>query len=124
SSGHLDDAITHLDTAISLSPNDPSRWNFHLFKGSALLGASEYEGAISSLREAARLRSTAFWPYLFMIVCFVELDRMDDAAKAMKDLLGRNPGWTVKKTMSALGSSNSIYDLCVSGLHKAGLPEE
>lgn len=122
-SGHLDEAIIHLDTANSLSPNDPSRWNFHLFKGSALLASNDYEGAISSMREAARLRSTAFWPYLFLIVCFSELDQMDKAAKAMKDQLERNPSWTLKKTMSSLGNSNSIYERCISGLRKAGFPE-
>lgn len=122
-SGFLQEAIIHLNTAISLSPNDPSRWNFHLFKGSTLLAGKDYEAAISSLREAARLRSTAFWPYLFMVVCFSELDQMDKAKKAVKGLLDRNPNWTVKKTITALTNSSGIFEKCINGLRKAGFPE-
>jgi TolB-like protein len=122
-SGYLDEAISHLNTAINLSPNDPSRWNFHLFKGSTLLAAKDYVNAIASMREAARLRSTAFWPYVFMIVCFCELEQMDKASEAAKDLLDRNPNWTTKKTIAALTNSSGISDQCISGLRKVGFPE-
>jgi len=85
------ESISCFDQAIRLSPNDPARWNFYLTKGLALYGWDSFEDAIVCFREAARLRPTAFWPPIFLTVCFYSLDRMDEANASLEEALKIKP---------------------------------
>jgi Flp pilus assembly protein TadD len=49
----------------------------------------EYEEAGDNFRQAAVLRSTAFWPHVWLAAVFVELGQMTEARAAIKDTLAR-----------------------------------
>jgi TolB-like protein/class 3 adenylate cyclase len=123
--GHLKDAIPCHDKAIRLSPNDPSRWNFHLLKGMSLFGNGENSLSLTSFSEAARLRPKAFWPFLGLSANLFRLGQITEAADAIKEVLARNPTWTAKKMSDTFASfDGSHLNEWVDTVKQAGLPEE
>jgi adenylate cyclase len=122
--GRYAEAISCFEKAIELSPNDPSRWNFLLLKGDALSFEGEYEEAIVNLSAAARLRPTAFWPYVNLAASHAALGRMEEARAAMKETLARNPDCTSSFVVAACeGLPNDDLQAYIARLQKAGLPD-
>jgi adenylate cyclase len=93
--GRYEEASSSFDQAINLSPNDPTRWNFYLMKGIALYGMEKFEEALVYVKEAARLRPTAFWPHVNRSACLSALGRMEEARAALADALERKPDLSV-----------------------------
>jgi adenylate cyclase len=122
--GRPADAIPCFDQAIRLSPNDPFRWNFFFVKGGALIQLEEYENAIVNLKNAARLRSAAFWPHLLLATALVGLGRMEEARAAVGEALSRKPDCTLA-FVSQVGRNFPRYytEKLLGNLRKAGLPE-
>jgi len=122
--GFLKDAIPCHDKAIRLSPNDPSRWNFHLLKGISLIGIGENDLSLTSFTEAARLRPKAFWPQLGIAHCYVRLDQMDKAKAAINEALQRNPDWTARKMTKGFANFKGTHlSDWIDGVEQAGLPK-
>lgn len=86
-----DEAIECFDRAITLSPNDPSRWNFYLVKGFALYGLDRFEDSIVCYKEAARMRPAAFWPLALLAGSLSALDRLEEARGVLSNALERKP---------------------------------
>jgi Flp pilus assembly protein TadD len=123
-SAQFAEAILCFEKAIRLSPNDPSRWNFYLLKADALFYSGECEDAIINVKEAIRLRPTAFWPYFTLASSLVELGRMEEAHAAVQQALARKPDITVTLVSDITKSFPSEYlEIYLENLRKAGLPE-
>ena len=122
--GRYADAVSCFDQAIRLSPNDPSRWNFYLLRGFSLYALGELETSIKDVKEAARLRPTAFWPLLALAASLAALGRMDDAQAAIEETLARKPDCTIA-LIASLSKDHPAdnLDKFLSDLGKAGLPE-
>ena len=122
--GRPADALPYFDKAIRLSPNDPSRWNFFYMKGSTLIQLDEYENALVCLKNAASLRSTAFFPHLLCATALVGLGRMDEARAAIEEVLSRKPDCTLA-FVSQIGKSlaSDYAAKLIDHLQKAGLPD-
>ena len=120
----FEEAIQYFDKAIRLSPNDPSRWNFYLIKGDALVGIREYDQAIIAYQEASRLRPAAFWPYLNLATAYVALNRMAEAKVAVDQALVRKPDCSVASLFKILEHEPSEQlNRYIETLRQAGLPE-
>ena len=65
--GRADEAVTHLMTALRLSPRDPLLAHFHEGLAFAYFALGEHEAALASARESARLR--ADWPRVYHVLC-------------------------------------------------------
>jgi len=123
--GRLKESVGSYDQAIRLSPNDPSRWNFYLLKGFSLTCLEQYEQAIESLKEATRLRSSAFWPFFCMASAYWGLGREEDARAAVDDGLKRKPDWTVVKTLETFGDEPLEHiERWANMMGEAGLPKD
>jgi adenylate cyclase len=123
--GRYDEAIPCFERAIRLSPNDPSRWNFHLLKGVALTGRGELEAAIACFRDAARQRPAAFWPHSNMAACYAGLGRMDEAKAAVAEALHRKPDLSLgffARIGGSAGKGLPHVQRILDGLTRAGLP--
>lgn len=122
--GKYAESVSCFDQAIRLSPNDPSRWNFYIMKGIALYAIGEFETSIVNLKEAARLRPTAFWTYLFLAGAFVGLGRIDEARTAMKEALARKPDCNVAffRKFATAFRGNHVNSL-IGHLKQVGLPD-
>ena len=123
-SGRFEESIPCFDKAIKLSPNDPSRWNFFLLKGIALLLLGEFDRAIASFEESSQLRPTAFWPFVGLAAAYVAQERTEDAQSAINAALDRNPDWTVAKMSGVFATLPHRHQVMwLNYMRKAGLPE-
>jgi TolB-like protein/Tfp pilus assembly protein PilF len=123
-SGKLEESIRSFDRAIELSPNDPSRWNFFLLKGIALLLLGEFDRAIDNFEESSRLRPLAFWPFVGLAAAYVAQERTEDAQTAINTVLERNPDWTVTKMSGVFATlPSTLREIWLDYMRKAGLPE-
>lgn len=77
-----------------------------------------------NVKEAARLRPTAFWPLLFLAGSLVALGRMDEARAAVKETLARKPDCTIAFLANVVKAYRADHlNRLFSDLKKAGLPE-
>ncbi len=121
--GHFHEAIECFDEAIRLSPNDPGRWNFYLLRGTMLFATLAYGDAIECLKESARLRPAAFFPYVMMAATYIEMNDHMAAKEAVDEILKRNPDFNVAKLRIVFGKSPAEHlVMIVKNLEIAGLP--
>jgi adenylate cyclase len=123
--GRYREAVSCFDQAIVLSPNEPSRWNFYVMKGFALYGLESFEEAIVWLKEASRLRPTAFWPLLDTAACLAALGRTKEAQDAIVEALKRKPDLSMNFINGYVGKFTEPPPHLTSlaeHLAKAGLP--
>ena len=65
--GRADEAVSHLETALRLSPHDPLLAHFHEGLAFAHFARADYALALAAARESARLR--ADWPRVYHVWC-------------------------------------------------------
>jgi adenylate cyclase len=120
------EACRCFDHALQLSPNDPSRWNFHQLKAVARYAAGTYEDAIPGFKDAMRLRPKAFWPWVFMSACLSAMGRMDEARDALVEAKKLNPNLNAAffdTYGQRYGRVPPYMARMLDDLRKAGLPE-
>ncbi len=121
--GKAQEAITHFDLAIRLSPHDPNLGVMIGRIGLAYLHLGDYEQAVEYARKAARYPGTYSRPAI-LVSALAHLGRDEEAKRARGELLRRRPDFTC----SFLKENTQIIfpDLVarmVEGLRKAGVPE-
>ncbi len=121
--GKAEEAITHCNLAIRLSPHDP---NLGVVMGrfaAAHLLLGDYEQAVEYARKALRYPASQF-RHTFLVSALAHLGRDEEAKRALAELLRRRPDFTCSFFKE---SSPIIFpDLnarIVEGLRKAGVPE-
>jgi TolB-like protein/Flp pilus assembly protein TadD len=122
-SGDADNAIFHADKADRLSPRDPARGLWTIARS----WASFIQGDVAKAAEWARWITEANpefpagWRHLAAF-CGL-LDRKDEAAFAVGELLRRMPNVTVSNSRDVVPGNNAdILEKFVDGLRKAGVP--
>jgi len=124
--GRYEEANSSFYQAINLSPNDPTRWNFYLMKGIALYGMEKFEDALVCMKEAARLRPTAFWPHVMRSICLSALGRMEEARVAIAEALERKPDFSVEflaQWIERFPNPPSHMRRSIDDLLRVGLPK-
>ena len=122
--GRATEGIPNCNTAISLSPHDPTRWAFCMLKAWCHYQLGNYGDAERWAREAVRARTQEFWPHSVLAVVLVELDRPEEARIAVDEVRRLNPGVSISlfervTQYQDVGTREKFID----GLRKAGLPE-
>ena len=114
--------MAQFDKALRLSPQDPYRWATLTMRAGALLMNEEYEDAVEWGRRAISKRPEMFWAYVHVAAALGHLERHEEAAQTLKDLL------KVKSEFSAATIDETIRfrrnadrEHFLEGLHKAGL---
>ncbi len=122
--GRSDEAIPHFDQAIRLSPNDTQRWSFEQMKGVAFWYLGQTEDALAYAVSACRHPNTVFWPFTSVAAALVELDRMDEAKKALAEAVRRQPELTITAMRGMYPwPETARAELFLENMRKAGLPE-
>lgn len=86
--GRLDDGLTHLDRAASLSPE---RVDFHFSLGTALLRHGRSQAAVQALYEAYRLKPDEAAVVVNLAVARRQCGQFDEAVRELNGLLDRLP---------------------------------
>jgi adenylate cyclase len=123
-SGRWVEAVESSDRAIRLSPHDPLLWLFLTCKSMALLCSGDLDQAEDIARQATRLPVAEFSPYFALAGVLGHRNKIDEAQRAMQDLLRIKPEATIRLMEEILPFRNSAdIGLLTEGLRKAGMPE-
>jgi adenylate cyclase len=125
--GRAKEAIPEIETALRLSPRDPTRnaWEFNMCNAYALL--AEWEKAVEWCQKSIATNAGFWLPYVDLAAANSWLGQDAEAKAAVASLLKLKPGLTMQQLMGLKfsGDPQFLRELqpIAEGLRKAGLPE-
>ena len=125
--GRAKEPIPEIETALRLSPRDPSRnaWEFNVCNAYSLMG--EWEKAVVWCQKSIATNAGLFFPYIDLAAANGWLGHDAQAKAAVAGLLKLKPGLTVQQVASVKWSDDPQFQReaqrIFEGLRKAGLPE-
>lgn len=122
--GNFEDAFPHFQRAIDLSPYDPQRWAFYAYRALAHLFAGQFELALDWARQSTRVPNCHYWPFSHRVCALGHLQRHEELAAAVEELLERRPDFTCELARQRLFYIRHQHqlDIYLEGLRKAGIP--
>jgi adenylate cyclase len=113
--------LSHIETALRLSPRDPMTYMFFTAQALCKFVAGDYSGALSSSERSVSIHPSSD-NHLFMAAALAELGEMDKAREQIKRTLTFSP----KMNLVVIGrgvQGNPGWEKYHAALRKAGLPE-
>ena len=123
--GQPEDSISQFEEAIRLSPQDPHRWAFMMYRSLAHLFLRQHEAAAEWAGKAVRIPNSAYWANAHLVSALGHLDRPDPTRSAVADLYRRKPKFScgfARKHLFYIQNPDQMSHY-VDGLRKAGIPE-
>ncbi len=122
--GKAEEAMTHSNMAIRLSPHDPNLGVMITRIAMARFLLRDYEQAVEHARKALRYPGVTFWINAFLVSALAHLGRDEETERACAELLRRRPNFTCSfYKENAPAASPDLVASVVEGLRKAGVPE-
>jgi adenylate cyclase len=124
--GQFEEALETIDVALRLSPRDPLRFLFFLFKGKSHDGLGQIEAAEAAYRESVALnrRVPTVIPNIVLIEFLARRDRLEEARGLMTELLGLHPEINVASVSPQTEAAWDVFkERWRDNLVAAGLPE-
>jgi len=122
--GNPEDALSHAQRAMALSPMDPGFFMFLSIAGMAHLFSGRPVQALDLAKRSAALYPDWDTTYWVLIPAYAQLDRLAEARAALAKLVSLSPGLTVSGARQRLPIRNrASLDMILDGLRKAGLPD-
>jgi TolB-like protein len=121
--GRISEAIPFFQKAIDLSPHDPLRWAFYSYRALAHIFARQFESANEWALRATRVPNAHYWAFAHRVSALGYLDRPEERAAAVSDLLQRKPDFScsfARKRLFYLKDSGQL-ELYLEGLGRAGI---
>jgi adenylate cyclase len=118
-----DDAVSHTERAIKLSPLDPLRYFYDSLAATAALSAQNYDRAVMLAKRSLKANRTHTSTWRALAISLVQLGRTDEARTAVKELQRLEPDLTVRtylmRNPSGVHTTGKIWS---DALRQAGLP--
>jgi len=115
-------AIPVLKKAMRLNPIPPS-WYFSTI-GNAYRDTEQYEKATLEYKKAIQQQPDNMFAHLSLAVCYVKLNRQEDAHAEAAEVLRINPKFSVERYVINLRfKDQAAKQRYINGMRKAGLPE-
>jgi len=116
------EAIPVFKKAMSLNPIPPS-WYFANL-GDAYRNTEQYEKATLEYKKAIQQQPDHMFAHLGLAVCYVRLNRQEDANAEAAEVLRINPKFSVERLSKNLQfKDQAAKQRHIDGMRKAGLPE-
>jgi tetratricopeptide (TPR) repeat protein len=123
--GRPDDALTHLERAMRLSPRDPMTWLFTYSVAASHLGARRYDDAVAWAQRSLRQRPDYVFAWGILAASQAQLGHAEEARTAFEEMLRQQPELSVAALGQFLSHADADwFERFIDGLRKAGLPEE
>jgi TolB-like protein len=124
-SGRPDDAVSSIEKAMRLSPQDPMMWGFLQTMAMAHFAGGRYQEAAEWAGRSLQRKPDAAIPYRFLAASYANLGRLDEARRALDEALQLTPEFSLTAVRMMAGSADPAFrDPLIEGLRKAGLKEE
>jgi TolB-like protein/Flp pilus assembly protein TadD len=124
--GQPDAAIEAVELSMRMSPRDPFNFAYLHFAAIAHFAAGNYAEGIACEERALRERPKAPPALRFLAACHAELGQMDEARRAIVDVLRLAPQSSIKRDVygQVAYARETDRERYAAALRKAGLPEE
>ena len=120
--GRADEAISHFDQAIRLSPHDAFLAGFQVQRALALFDLKRYEECVEWAYRASRSPNPRYWSFVYLAAALIELGRKEEARAALDKLMALAPHFTLSFLRGWWEDSGSnAENPLVDALRKAGL---
>ena len=122
-------ALPQIEMAIRLSPRDPMLQNMYFYKGHILFHLGRYEEALDAARQLGAVATSNTWRVyhqLLRAANLIELDRSDEASKAIDAALVINPNLSISAMRRQFAGSKNHPEnrrIWLESLKSAGMPE-
>ncbi|MGD2049812.1 MAG: tetratricopeptide repeat protein [Chloroflexota bacterium] len=121
-SGQAEEAISYLENAIRLSPQDPNMGSFLVRMADAHFFVGEYEKAIGWAKKALRQPNFQWSRYAVLLAAFGQTGRQEEAKRVLERLLAQRPDFSVEFVRSThLIADKAYLQHYLEGLQKAGV---
>jgi adenylate cyclase len=122
--GEAEAAIETGHNAIRLSPRDPELFHFHVGIGTGHFIAERYEEAVAWANKVIAERPETPAGHRLLAASLAQLGRIEEARRAMEDVLSMTPGLTATLLRNITHFKNPAdFDRYIDALRKAGLPD-
>ena len=124
SAGQWEQAIPFYDTALRLSPRDPTRWVILMFRGAGLRDLGRHDEAITNCRQACQFPDSGYAPYMHLATALAEAGQESEAKLALEKTIEFQPALSIdfiRRQFSGMHET-SLKSL-LDSLRKAGAPE-
>jgi tetratricopeptide (TPR) repeat protein len=122
--GRADDAISSIEKAMRLSPQDPLMWGFLHTMALAQFGAERYEEAVEWARRSLQRKPDSPLASRILAASYAQLGRIDEARSAAEEVSRLTPEFSLSVASLIFASADaSLRERLVEGLRKAGIKE-
>ncbi|HEY5759711.1 MAG TPA: adenylate/guanylate cyclase domain-containing protein, partial [Steroidobacter sp.] len=119
--GRSDDAITHLEEAIRLSPHDPQNAIFNAGLAIAHYLAGRYVEAVAACHKAFQQRSGVARGARIYVASLAQLGRLEEARAALARVKESHPGLSIEWIEQNVPYTPGPMTKFLEGMRKAGL---
>ncbi len=120
------DAMSFLDQAIELDPQDPHLWTFYHDRAEALFAQGDVDAATKNSKAAVRLPNASHFAWASLVAIQGSRHKHEEAQSALRRLLQLKPEYSVSFAREELThhANRDFVDNYLDGLSAAGLDEE
>jgi class 3 adenylate cyclase/tetratricopeptide (TPR) repeat protein len=121
--GSGQEAISHVDNALALSPIDPMRYYFESLASVAHIAGGKYESAAALAAQSLRRNKAHTSTHKALVLALTLSGKHQDGRRAAQELLGLEPSFTVAQFLDKsplAGSPNRM--LFAEAYAEAGIP--
>jgi adenylate cyclase len=122
--GQSEEAVASVEKGISLSPSDPRLFIWLSGLAAAHYQLQHYSQAVEIGRRSWALNRHYITGLTYVIAGLAQLERIEDARAMLADLKELDPKLTALRTILQLYKNQAAMDHLLTGLRKAGVPEE
>jgi tetratricopeptide (TPR) repeat protein len=122
--GRYEQAISHLEQAIRISPRDSNLGFWRQEMGRNFLGLRRTDAAVQEGLKAIDLGWRSFYTYTALAAFYAAADKMPEARAALAEAMKLNPKLSVAWFPAHYPSFVDVPPGMREALSKAGLPEE
>jgi TolB-like protein/Flp pilus assembly protein TadD len=119
--GRSEEAITHADVAIRMSPRDPSNSFFFSSRAAAHYMAGRFDQAVTEIRRALEERPDIMSGHRMLVASLAQSGRVEEAEDALKTLRRLQPGISIEWIKQWVPYTDRTMPRFLDGMRKAGL---
>lgn len=120
--GNFDEAIACHLRALQFLPGAPEVIWCYTAIASVHLSAGRFEEALAWALRARDIHDSVEWTQTVVAAAYAQLDRLDEAQDALRELRSRQPGLTIARLFGRKQSPGEHDAFLVEGLVRAGIP--
>lgn len=119
--GRAEEGVARMEASLRLNPRDPHRWHYMGFLSRAYAARGEHEVALDWANRGLTVRPSEADLHFRAALCLANLDRVDEAAEALRECERLEPGLCQSRASWAPYQDEARNQKLFEGVHRHGL---